>query len=319
MKIVITGATGLIGSRLVAALRARGDDVAVLSRHPVQATARLGVPAHAWDPEREAAPTAALAGADAVVHLAGAPVAQRWTEEAKREIRVSRETGTKHLVAGIAAAGAERPDVLVSASAVGYYGPRGDERVTEETPAGTGFLAEACVCWEREATRAQASGLRVALMRTGIVLDASGGALATMLPPFKLGVGGPVAGGAQFMPWIHADDVVGFYLTALDRTDWNGPYNVAAPEPVTNKVFSKALGRALHRPAVAPIPAFVLKARYGEMAEIVVTGQRAVPRRAEQAGFRFAHPDLDEALSATLSDDGAGRSRALENAANWRV
>jgi uncharacterized protein len=294
MKITITGASGLIGAKLTERLRARGDEVTTLSRKPSSAGAV------AWQPEEEPAPAAALSGRDAVIHLAGENVAQRWTDDAKRRIHSSRELGTRHLVAGIEAA-EPRPRVLVSSSAVGYYGPHGDEELDEQTPAGHDFLAEVCVTWEREAQRAADLGLRVVNLRTGVVLDQSGGALAKMLPFFKLGAGGPVAGGGQYMPWIHVDDVVGLYLAALDGDAWDGPINVSAPEPVTNKTFSKALGRALHRPAVAPVPGLAVQLLYGEMAEIVTKGQRVIPRRAKELGYVFEHPDLDEALGDALS------------------
>jgi uncharacterized protein (TIGR01777 family) len=299
MRVTMTGATGLIGRRLVRALRERGDEVTVLSRSPERARRELGVEAVEWRPLDAAAPAEALAGRDGVVHLLGENVAQRWNERARREIRASREAGTRHLVAGLRAA-EPRPAVLVSASAVGYYGAHGDELVPEDTPAGTGFLAEVCVAWEREAAAAESLGLRVVRMRTGVVLDAGGGALARMLPPFRLGAGGPVAGGRQYLPWIHADDVAGLYLHALDDPSWSGAYNAAAPEPVTNAEFSRALGRALHRPAVAPVPALALRLLYGDMAEIVTEGQRAVPRRALDAGYAFAHADLGAALADAL-------------------
>jgi uncharacterized protein (TIGR01777 family) len=299
-KITITGATGLIGGGLVEALKRRGDEVTVLSRSPERAAERLGVAAEGWDPLEGPAPASALRGRDAVVHLAGEPVAQRWNAKVKQAILESRETGTRNLVAGIAAVETERPQVLVSSSAVGYYGKHGDERVPESAPAGQDFLADVCVRWEREAAAAADLGLRVVHIRTGVVLDKSGGALATMLTPFKLGVGGPVAGGRQYMPWIHADDIVGMYLTAIDDPSWTGAYNGSAPEPVTNKAFSKALGKALHRPAFSPVPAFALKVLYGDMAEIVTEGQRAVPERALAGGYAFAHPDLDEALASAL-------------------
>jgi uncharacterized protein len=294
MNVCVTGAGGLIGTRLVERLRARGDEVTSLSRNP------RSPDAVAWQPERDPAPAEALAGRDAVVHLAGENVAQRWSDDAKRRIRSSREIGTRNLVAGIEAA-EPRPRVLVSSSAVGYYGPHGDEPLDESTPAGEDFLAQVCVAWEREARRAADLGLRVAIVRTGVVLDRAGGALAKMLPFFKLGVGGPVAGGSQYMPWIHVDDVVGIYLAALDGEDWDGPLNASAPEPVTNKHFSSALGRALHRPAVAPVPAVAVRTLYGEMAEIVTKGQRVVPRRPQELGYRFAHADLDEALRSALA------------------
>ncbi len=300
MNVTLTGATGLIGTRLVAALRERGDTVAVLSRNPGRAGEALGVEAHAWDPVAGPAPAAALAGRDAVIHLAGEPVAQRWNAKVKQAIQASRELGTRNLVAGLQAAD-PRPGVLVSSSAVGYYGKHGDERVTEDSPAGTDFLAQACVAWEHEAQAAAALGMRVVVIRTGVVLDPSGGALKTMLPPFRAGVGGPVAGGAQYMPWIHVDDIVGIYLAAIGDATWSGPVNASAPEPVTNREFSKALGRALHRPAVAPVPALALRLLYGEMAEIVTEGQRAVPERALALGYGFLHPELDEALAAALA------------------
>jgi uncharacterized protein (TIGR01777 family) len=293
MRITVTGASGLIGSKLVERLQARGDEVTTLSRAPSSPGA---VP---WQPAREPAPAVALSGRDAVVHLAGENVAQRWSGDAKRRIRESRELGTRNLVAGIEAAD-PRPRVLVSSSAVGYYGPHGDERLDESTPPGQDFLADVCVIWEREARRAGELGLRVVCVRTGVVLDQGGGALAKMLPFFKLGAGGPVAGGGQYLPWIHVDDVVGIYLAALDGNAWNGPVNASAPEPVTNKAFAKALGRALHRPALAPVPGLAVRALYGEMAEIVTTGQRAVPAAAQSHGYAFAHPDLDEALNAAL-------------------
>jgi uncharacterized protein len=299
MRVTVTGATGLLGTRLVHALKRRGEKVTVLSRNPGTAGDALGVEACDWDPTAHPAPVSALAGRDAVVHLAGEPVAQRWGDEAKHRIRASRETGTANLVAGLRAAD-PRPRVLVSASAVGYYGARGDERVTEETPAGDDFLAGVCAAWEREALGAQDDGVRVAVLRTGVVLDRQGGALAKMLPFFKAGAGGPVAGGRQYMPWIHVDDVVGLYLAALDGEDWRGPVNATAPEPVTNKDFSRALGRALKRPAVAPVPGFAVRVLYGQMAEIVITGQRAVPERALALGYEFRHADLDGALRDAL-------------------
>jgi uncharacterized protein (TIGR01777 family) len=303
MNVTVTGATGLIGSRLVRVLRDRGDQVTVLSRSPEQAQALLGVAAVAWDPMAGPAPAAALTGRDAVVHLAGEPVAQRWNDAVKQRIRDSRETGTRNVVEGLRAARAEGAGgigVLVSSSAVGYYGKHGDEPVPESTPAGSDFLAGVCVAWEREADAAAELGVRVVKIRTGVVLDKSGGALKTMLPPFRLGAGGPVAGGAQYLPWIHVDDLVGLYVRALDDPSWSGAYNGAAPEPVTNKAFSKALGRALRRPAVAPVPGFAIRLLYGDMAEIVTEGQRAVPERALAGGFAFRHADLDEALRDAL-------------------
>jgi uncharacterized protein len=299
--VTVTGATGLIGTRLVAALARRGDEVTVLSRHPGRAREQLGsgILAQAWDPLGAPAPTEALAGRDAVVHLAGEPVAQRWSAAAKERIRTSRETGTANLVAGLRAAD-PRPGTLVSASGVGYYGPRGDEEIDESAAPGDDFLAQVCAAWERAALAAGELGMRVAVVRTGVVLDPAGGALAKMLPPFRAGIGGPVAGGRQWTPWIHLDDLVGIYLAALDGDGWRGPLNGCAPQPATNRDLSKALGRALHRPAIAPVPRLALRALYGEMEQIVTTGQRAVPARPLALGYRFAHPQLDEALRSAL-------------------
>jgi uncharacterized protein (TIGR01777 family) len=301
MRVTVTGATGRLGRNVVRALRARGDQVTVLSRDPDRAREALpGVEAVGWDPAAEPAPGAALAGRHAVVHLAGEDVAQRWSDAAKRRILDSRERGTRQLVEGLRAAD-PRPRALVSASAVGWYGPRGDERLAEDAPAGADFLAGVVVAWEREADRARELGLRVVKLRTGVVLDRRGGALARMLPFFRLGAGGPVAGGDQYLSWIHLDDVVGLYLAAIDGEDWSGPVNVTAPEPATNRDFSHALGRAIHRPAVAPVPGLAVKLLYGDMAEIVTGGQRAVPSRALQLGYAFAHPELDEALRSALA------------------
>lgn len=301
MNVTITGATGLIGTAIVRALLARGDAVTVLSRDPDRARAALGdVESHAWRPVDEPAPAAGLNGRDAVVHLAGEPVAQRWNDESRRAIRASREVGTRNLVAGLAAAD-PRPGALVSASGIDYYGPHGDEPVTEDTAPGDDFLAQVCVAWEREAAGAAEHGLRVAMLRTGVVLDEDGGALAKMLPFFRLGIGGPVAGGRQYLPWIHAEDIVGLYLAVLDDASWEGPINACAPEPVTNRDFSRALGRALHRPAVAPVPGLALRLLYGDMAQVVTTGQRAVPMRALEHGYPFRHTDLEQALRDALS------------------
>jgi uncharacterized protein (TIGR01777 family) len=299
-SVTVTGASGLIGPQLVAALQARGARVTVLSRDPARARKRLGeVEAFAWDLLREPAPAAALEGRDAVVHLAGEPVAQRWSAKAKRAIRESRVLGTRNLLAGLETAG-PRPGTLVSSSAIGYYGPRGEEPIDEDAPPGNDFLAQVCVEWEAEAARARELGARVVCVRTGVVLDASGGALGKMLPPFRLGVGGPVAGGRQYISWITTDDLVGLMLAALEGPDWSGPINATAPEPVSNADFSRALGRTLGRPALVPVPGLALRALYGEMAEIVTTGARVVPARPLMLGYGFLHPRLEEALRSAL-------------------
>ena len=298
MKVVVTGATGMIGSALVRALVERGDEVTALSRSPEGAARELGVVVAAWkDPLSEPAPAEALRGRDAVVHLAGAPVAQRWSDDARHDIRDSRVLGTRNLVAGLAALQeTERPGTLVSQSASGWYGDRGDERLDESAPAADDFLARVTLGWETEARRAEELGVRVVTTRTGVVLAETGGALEKMLPPFKLGVGGPVAGGRQYVPWIHLDDVLGAILFCLDTPAAAGPVNLSAPEPVTNRELSRVLGRVLHRPAVAPIPALAVRLLYGEMSHVVTTGQRAVPARLLELGYEFRRPDLEDAL-----------------------
>jgi uncharacterized protein (TIGR01777 family) len=298
MRVTVTGATGTIGRALVRELAGRGDEVTALSRDP--ASADLDVEVLAWpDPKRELPPAAAFHGRDAVINLLGETVAQRWSDEAKREIRDSRVLGTRNLVAALARLPeGERPGTLVSQSASGWYGPRGDERLDEAEPGGSDFLAG--VVRDSEAEARKAPGMRVVLTRTGVVLTRGGGALEKMLPFFKLGVGGPVAGGMQYVPWVHLDDVVGAMVFCLDNDAVSGPVNVTAPEPVTNKELSRTLGRVLRRPAIAPVPALAVKALYGEMAMVVTTGQRVVPGRLMELGYEFRRPDLEDALrSAT--------------------
>jgi uncharacterized protein len=303
MRVVVTGATGVLGHALVGALLARGDEVVALSREADHARQALGdrVEAYAWpNPTDAPPPEDALAGADAAVNLLGEPIAQRWTAEAKERIRRSRTDGTRQLVQGLLALAPDRrPGTLVSQSATGYYGPHGDEQLTEDASAGNDFLADVVVAWEREALAA-APDLRVAVTRTGVVLAPDGGALAKMLPFFRLGIGGPVAGGRQYVPWVHLDDVVGVLLFCLDDPQASGPVNLTAPNPVTNAELSRTLGRVLGRPAVLPVPALGLKLLYGDMAEIVTTGQRVVPARLEQLGYHFRQPQLEPALRDVL-------------------
>jgi uncharacterized protein (TIGR01777 family) len=291
----------MIGRALVRELRERGDEVIALSRNPERAAASLGVEAQAWrDPKGEPPPPESLRGSGAVIHLLGESVAQRWTEAAKREIHDSRILSTRRLVAGLAELPPqERPGVLVSQSATGFYGARGDERLSEEAPGGDDFLANVVRDWEAEAQRAGELGMRVVTTRTGVALSKQGGALEKMLPFFKIGVGGPVAGGKQYVPWVHLDDVVGALVACLDG-DLGGPVNVTAPEPVTNRELSKTLGKVLRRPAFAPVPGLAVEALYGEMAMIVTTGQRAVPARLEESGYGFRRPSLEAALRATI-------------------
>jgi uncharacterized protein (TIGR01777 family) len=305
MRVTLTGATGLIGPALLASLGERGAQVTILTRDPERARAKLGeVEAVRWDPMSEPAPAAALAGRDAVVHLAGAPVAQRWSKKVKQAIRASRVIGTRNLVEGIASVeqtdAGQRPRTLVSSSAIGYYGAHGDEPLDEDAPPGSDFLAQVCVEWEEAASAAGELGLRVVQVRTGVVLDSNGGALSKMLPPFRLGVGGPVAGGRQYVSWVHAQDLVGMMIAALDDERWTGPINATAPEPVTNRDFSKALGAVLGRPALLPVPGAALRMLYGDMAEIVTSGARVMPAKPLVLGYQFGHPRLDEALRSAL-------------------
>ncbi len=306
MRVAVAGATGLIGRALTAALSARGDQVVALTRSPESAEPLSGqvVDIQRWpEPQRAPPPPAALAGADAVVNLLGAPVAQRWTKAAKEEIRESRIGSTRSLVTGLRALPeAERPKTLMSASAIGHYGSRVDEPLDESAPPGDDFLAQVTVGWEAEARAAsELPGMRVVVLRSGVVLAPRGGALATMLTPFRLGVGGPVAGGHQYVPWIHIDDEVGAILHCVDDPRCSGPMNLVAPKPVTNAELSKTLGRVLRRPAVMPVPAAALKLLYGEMASVVIGGQRALPKALEEVGYRFAFPELEPALRDVLS------------------
>jgi uncharacterized protein len=295
MRVVVVGATGLIGRHVCEALVARGDAAVAVSRRGGLGIA--GAQDVRWDPAEGPPPTTVLDGADAVVNLAGAPLAgRRWSTARKREIRESRVLTTRALVDALAAEGA--PRILVNASGIDYYGPRGEETIDETEGPGSGFLAETCVAWEREAARAADHGVRVVMMRSAVVLSAEGGALPTMARPVRLFAGGPIGGGRQWLPWIHLDDEVGLILFALDRSELAGPVNATSPEPPRQGEFVKALGHALGRPALVPTPAVALRLALGEMATLVLDGQRAVPRAALAAGYDFRHPDLDGALRA---------------------
>jgi len=298
MKALITGGTGLLGRELLANL----SDAVVLSRDPARTRRKLGGGrAIQWDPTTEAAPLEALRGVEAVFNLAGEPVAEGcWTENKKRRIRDSRIVGTRNLVAGLRALDS-KPEVLVSASAVGYYGDRGDEELDETSQAGRGFLAEVCTEWEREALAAEALGVRVVCVRIGIVLAPGGGALTRMLTPFRMGAGGRLGSGKQWMPWIHIDDVVGVLLHAARTAAVRGPINAVSPHPVTNAEFTRALGHAVHRPAFLPVPKTALRIAFGEMSEILMASQRVLPRVAERTGYAFKHPELEGALAAVMA------------------
>jgi len=296
MRALVTGATGFVGHRLLAHLQ----EPVVLSRNGAKAEkelAQFGVKAFSWNPTQEPAPAKAFDGVDTVFHLAGDPVASGWWTSAKKvRMRESRIAGTRNLVATLAALSV-KPKVLISASAVGYYGDRGDEILTESSSPAGDYLAELCQGWEREARGAEAHGIRVAMIRIGIVLGEKGGALAKMLTPFYLGAGAPLGNGRQYMPWIHIEDLVRLMLFAAEHDHVHGPLNGAAPSPVTNREFTKALGRALHRPTfMPPVPGFMLRLMFGEFGNILLTSQRAIPKAAEQAGFKFDYAELEPAL-----------------------
>jgi uncharacterized protein (TIGR01777 family) len=298
MKVLVSGASGTIGAALCDALLARGDTVVGLTRDPQRARGtNPSVAWHSWEPTLERPPAEAFEGVDGVVNLLGERIDQRWTGDAKRRIMESRRTGTRNLVAAIAGL-RRRPAVLVNQSAVGFYGNRGEAIVDESAPSGEGFDAEVVREWEAAAREVEASGVRLVLTRTGQVLDANHGLLAELLTPFKLGVGGPLAGGRQYLSWIHIDDEVGILLWALDDPKLSDVVNATAPNPVTNREFSQALGRALHRPAAIPVPGFVLDLKFGsEFGRVLRGGQRVVPRRALDLGYEFRFADLDKALA----------------------
>jgi uncharacterized protein (TIGR01777 family) len=283
MRIAVTGASGFVGRRLCEAARARGHEVVAIGRTSGD---RL------WDPMSQPAP---LEGVEAVVHLSGDPVAEgRWTKAKRARLRDSRVTGTRNLVAGIQKA---KPRILVSASATGYYGDRGDEELTEDSAPGTGFLADLCRDWEREAA---ASGTRTACVRIGIVLGAGGGALAKMLTPFKLGLGGRLGTGRQWMSWVHLDDLVGLLLHAAEKDTVSGPLLATSPGPVTNLEFTKTLGRVLGRWTILPMPYWQLRLLLGKVAEVLCSSQRCRPQRTRESGFAFRHESLEPALRAIL-------------------
>lgn len=301
MRVLVTGSSGLIGTALVERLRARGDEVTRLVRTP----GPVGLGEARWDPAGGEIDGAAVEGHDAVVHLAGAGIGdRRWTDDQKRSVMESRVKGTTLLAEAIARA-APPPPVLVSASAIGYYGDRGDETLTEDSESGDGFLAEVCRRWERAAEPATQGGTRVVNVRTGLVLSTRGGALGKLLLPFRLGAGGRVGSGAQWWSWISIDDEVGGIVHAIDTVSVSGPLNLTAPEPIRQRDFATALGQALHRPAVLPTPTFALKAVLGGQLvdEMLLAGQRVLPAKLEATGYAFTHPGLGPALRSVLDRD----------------
>lgn len=297
MHVFITGATGFIGRALVLRLQRDGHDITAWVRNEEQARGALGtgvdlLPIAAG----EAALRDALAMSDGVVNLAGEPLIGRWTRKRVQAITESRVQLTERLVHAMRYA-EHQPPVFVSGSAVGYYGDRGEEALTERSAPADDLLARLCRDWERAALAAEPAGARVVLLRTGIVLGREGGALARLLLPFRLGVGGPIGSGRQYMPWIHLHDHVEMTVAALTDDRFSGPVNVSAPAPVTNREFSRALGRALHRPAFMPLPAFALRLALGEASGVLLSGQRAVPEKALKLGFAFQYPEIDAALA----------------------
>lgn len=297
MNITISGASGLVGRRLLKVLPKDGHSLTALSRH-AGTNLPPGVRLAVWDPAKGEPPTDAFCDAGAVIHLAGAPVAQRWNPQVKQEIRESRVAGTRHLVAALAKL-ERKPEVLICASAIGYYGSRGDEVLTESDAPASDYLAEVCVAWEKEAQAAEALGIRVVRVRIGIVLDPRGGALERMLPPFRMGVGGKIGSGKHWMSWIHLDDLAGIFQFALLKPV-SGAVNGVAPNAVTNADFTRALAAAVHRPAIFPVPGFALRLLFGEMAGMLLASQRVLPKAAESAGFTFRFPQLDAALADLL-------------------
>lgn len=302
-RIFLTGGTGLIGSRLVKLLLARGDQPVVLTRRFAHARQALGTQVELveGDPMRAGDWMAKVEECDGVLHLAGENVfAKRWSASFKQMLVDSRVVSTRNVAEALARkprTASGEPKVLVNASAIGIYGPRGDEEITEETPPGDDFLSRLCVDWEKEAREVEKAGVRSAQVRVGVVLDKEGGALAKLLTPFKLFVGGPVGSGRQYMAWIHHEDMCGLFLFALDTPSCTGPLNGTAPAPVTNKEFSRALGKALGRPSFMWTPGFALRAALGEAAEIVVNGQRVVPKKALALGYAFKYPTVESALA----------------------
>ena len=300
MKTLVTGGTGMVGPRVLRML----DKPTVVSRNPDRARQSIGHLAGrivGWDPLSGPPPAEAFEGVEAVFHLAGESVAEgRWTAAQKARIRDSRVIGTRNLVQGMRQA-ATKPSVLVSASAVGYYGDRGEEELTESASPGRDFLADVCVAWEKEAYAAEELGVRVVTERTGIVLGAGGGALAKMLTPFKLGAGGPLGTGRQWMPWVHVTDLARLYLHAAEHDSIRGPLNAVAPNPVRNSEFTKALGRQLRRPAFMPAPYIGLRLLFGEFAQVLFASQRVIPKVALDTGFTFQYPDIAGALKEILA------------------
>ena len=301
MRVIVTGGTGFIGPKLCERLVSRGHDVIALTRDASRSRDHVHPKVRVVSWAEGAAWEGFVDGAGALVNLAGETIAQRWTATAKARIASSRLNAAARLKAAAEKA-AQKPAVLVNASAVGFYGPRGDEPLDEEAPAGSDFLAKVCVDWETAARSLEPLGTRVAMLRTGVVLGAGGGALAKILPPFKAFAGGPLGSGKQWMSWIHEADLVGMYVWAAENPAVAGPVNATAPNPVTMREFATALGRALHRPSFAKAPAAAIRLALGEMSTVVLDGQRVVPKKALDLGFAFRFTDVLTALKDVVGD-----------------
>jgi len=300
MKIVVAGGTGFIGSALCERLMEIGYSLVLLSQRPALPHTPSNRQLITWNPPEGGSWEEAVNGADAVINLAGEPIpSKRWTTAQKEKIRASRVNATRALVAAIGKAKI-KPEILLNASAIGYYGPRGNEIVGEDTEPGKDFISQVCVDWEREAQKVESYGVRVVKLRTGIVLGKGGGALAKMIPPFKLYIGGPLGTGKQWVSWIHMEDEVGLIIHLLQKGDAAGGVNATAPSPVTMKALCRSMGKVLGRPSWAPVPSFALRLILGEMADVVLTGQRVLPVKAQKLGYNFKYTDLTEALRASI-------------------
>lgn len=301
MRVLVTGATGFIGMRLCALLNQANHKLIALSRKPDQVRQKIPslTEVLVWDPTDGPPPAEALSDVEAIMHLAGESVAGRWHDTKRKAIRESRVLGTRHLVDGLAQRHA-RPKVLISASAIGYYGDRGDELLTEGAAPGRDFLAQVCRDWEGEAVRAESLGIRVVRVRLGIVLGPDGGALQAMLPLFRLGLGGPLGSGRQWWSWVHRDDVIGVILRALEDSVISGPVNVTAPQPLRQREFAQILGRVLRRPAFMPAPALALRIALGEFSQELLSSKRVLPERLQETDYRFRFAELEQALADIL-------------------
>lgn len=302
MKVLVTGATGFVGKRVVQQLLNGGDEVVVLTRNIAKGALHLGSKCKyfLWADTNTLPPVEAFEGVDAIIHLMGEGIAdKRWDEVQKKKIYDSRIISTAKILEAIKGL-EKKPKVLASASGVGIYGNRGDEEITEESSLADDFLAKVCIDWEAEAMKAKALGLRVAVLRTGVVLGKNGGALKKMLPIFKLGAGGPVGNGKQYMSWIHVDDLASMYIEVIKNPSFEGPLNATAPYPATSKDFAKQLGKTLGRPAFAPAPSFALKLVFGEMSQVLLEGQKVLPVKFKENKYRFKFPTLEMALKESV-------------------